>query len=70
MALIGCSTATVVTFIVPTILHTLCFWNEGLSREHLVLNAMVFVFGVLSLVTGTFASVLSIIRRFQNPKAI
>ena len=69
MALIGCSTATIVTFIFPSILHTLCFWDKGLSRWQLISNAGILVFGVISFSCGTYSSIASIIQRFKNPNA-
>ena len=69
MALISSSTGTVVTFIFPPILHTLCFWNEGLKKWQLVLNSIYIVFGIFSFLCGTFSAILAIINRFENPNA-
>lgn len=66
MALIGCSTATIVTFIFPPILHTICFWNEGLAKWQLILSTVTLLFGALSFASGTYSCILSIIKRFQN----
>ncbi|XP_065055810.1 proton-coupled amino acid transporter 3-like [Rhopilema esculentum] len=66
MGLIGSFSGALITFIFPPLLHTICFWNEGLSKYQLVANVCLLVFGVLTSVIGTFSSLIEIIRRFEH----
>lgn len=68
MALVGSVCGVAVGLILPPILHTLCFWNQGLTTRQLLLNSFITLTGVFTFVTGFGATMYAIFHRFaHNP---
>ena len=66
MALIGSFAGSLIALVLPPLLHTLCYWNEGLTKWELYLNIVTFVIGVFGTITGTSTAVLAILERYGN----
>lgn len=71
MALIGSFCGALVALVLPPILHSLCFYNEGLTRWHLYINICITLFGIFGTISGTCTAFVAIIENFKtNTKII
>ncbi|XP_004207859.2 proton-coupled amino acid transporter 1 isoform X1 [Hydra vulgaris] len=66
MSLVGSVSGVAVGLILPPILHTICYWNQGLSNISFVINIMIVIFGLFVSVVGTVSTVYSIMQRYTN----
>ncbi|XP_057315670.1 proton-coupled amino acid transporter 1-like [Hydractinia symbiolongicarpus] len=64
MALVGSISGVAVGLILPPIFHTLCYWRQGLSRLQFALNIFITLIGIFAFITGTLATIYSIMHRF------
>eukprot|EP00794_Sanderia_malayensis_P019831 gene19831-21773_t len=71
MALIGSFSGAIIALVLPPILHTLCFWNEGLTKWQFYVNILVTLTGIFGTVCGTLSAIIAIIENYdKSTKAI
>ena len=66
MALVGSLSGAAVALVLPPILHTLCFWNEGLTNRELHINILITIVGIVGSAAGTISAIFAIVHRFQE----
>jgi len=66
IALVGALGGTCIALILPPILHTLCYWDYGISYKQLIINFAIIMIGIFACFAGTIATVSSIMDNYIN----
>lgn len=66
IALVGAVSSSSIALVFPPLLHTLCFWDSGISKLEVTKNTLITILGIIGSVLGTIVSVLAIIEGFHK----
>ena len=65
ISLVGAASSSTLALMAPSLIETITFWpNMGKYRWKLVKNILIFLFGFLGFVTGSYISIKNIIKYF------
>lgn len=64
ISLVGALGGSYLSIIFPAILHMVTYWEDGLSWPSTVKDIFIVVFGLAGFATGTYASILAIVKAF------
>lgn len=72
IGLIGAFCFSLLGLIIPILIETVTYWDVGFGPCNWVVfkNIILFVFGVLSLVFGSYTSILDIVAIYSPPESI
>lgn len=65
ISLVGALCIPVLGFICPALMEICVLYNDELSKQNLVKNILLILFGIFGLIIGTYTSVLSIVAELR-----
>ncbi|XP_065667524.1 proton-coupled amino acid transporter 1-like [Hydra vulgaris] len=66
ISLVGAISESIIGIIIPAIIHSLTFHNDGLSKLALGKNLFLILIGIAFLVIGTYSSIIAIVIGFRS----